>query len=420
MKKNKDFKGYVTIVVLILMMVLLAASYFYAGSLLSELAIARNNKASSVAFSLAEAGVQEAIYRVKKTGSTERAQFGLQEGFSSFNHNPALLSQGGYTVEITNSGPYVASVKSIGTYRTGSRITKREIRVGIAEASASYAGGAIFGAGGAGESIADLDFWAAAVNIFNGSLFSNRDINLKFGADLNIESAYTDPLNPKLRIDGVLVHDDLTNQNSVLDCNCLIEDDSDPETLQCEPPPGCTASLMTTPLGMPQMNFDYYKTQAGVQYYNNQNDFKKNFPADSSKTFDGVVYIDGTLNIDDNRNMTMNGVLAASGSISITNGQLTVAPGALGFSGVLSQRDFIVGTEGNFNGTGLVYTSDRTEFDSSTTYSTNLIGGIISRRTWFSGYRAVSITLDPAVINSTLKNSGESPVVEINHWEEEY
>ncbi len=420
--KMKKFGAYVSIVVLILMMVLLSASYFYAGSLLSELAIARNNKAASVAFSLAEAGVQEAIYRVKQTDSTERAQFGLQNGFSTFNHDPALLLQGGYIVEIANSGPFVAMVKSIGTYRTGTRLTRREIRVGIAEASANYTGGAIFGGGGAGESIADLDFWAAAVNIFKGSIFSNRDVNLKFGANLNIESAYTDPLDPKVRIDGVQALDDVVNQNSVLNCNCLIEDDGDPDTRQCDPPPGCTPSVLPAKLGMPHMNFDYYKTLAVLQgqYYGSQNDFKNGFPKDSSKTYNGVVYIDGTLDIDNNRNMTMNGALASSGSISITKGQLTIAPGADGFSGVLSQRDFIVGSEGNFNGTGLVYTSDRAEFDSSTTYSTNLTGGILTRRTWFSGFRAVNITLDPSIINNTLKNSGETPVIEINHWEEEY
>lgn len=419
-KRSKNFRAYVSIVVLILMMVLLSASYFYASSLLGELAIARNNRASSVAFSLAEAGVQEAIYRVKRPTSIERAQFGLQNGFSAFNHDPALLQQGGYTVDITNNGPYVATVKSIGTYRTGNRLTKREIRVGIAEASATYAGGAIFGAGGAGESIADLDFWAAAVNIFKGSIFSNRDINLKFGANLKVESAYTDPLDSNIRIDAVDLYRNLVNQNSELACNCLIEDDGDPNTQQCTPSPGCNPTSLINPLGMPQMNFDYYKTLAGVQYYGSQKDFKKEFAEDSSKTYNGVVYIDGTLDLDGDRNMTMNGVLAASGSISITKGQLTIAPGTDGFSGVLTQRDFIVGSEGNFNGTGLIYSSDRAEFDSSTTYSTNLIGGILTRRTWFSGYRAVNITLDPTIINNTLKNSGESPVIEINHWEEQY
>jgi len=419
--------GYVIIVVLILMLVLVAASYFYAGALLGELTIARNNKAASVAFSLAEAGVQEAIYRVKKSDSIERMQFALQNGFSTFTHDPVpFLTQGGYTVNIQNSGPYVATVISTGIYKTGSRTTKREIHVGIAEASSSYGGGAIFGSGGAGESIADLDFWAAAVNIFKGSIFTNRDINLKFGANLNIESAYTDPLNPKIRIDAVKYGPGdsakVINQNSDLDCNCLIEDDGDEETLQCDPPPGCTPTKLVSSLGMPQINFDYYKTEASFhsQYYKDQNAFKIDFPKNSSKTYEGVIYVDGSLDLDYDRNMTMKGVLAASGSISITKGQLTIDLGTDGFAGIITQRDFIVGSEGNFNGHGLVYTSDRTEIDSSTNYSMNLLGGIVSRRTWFSGYRSVQITLDPAIMNDTLKDSGTTPVIEINHWEEEY
>jgi len=431
-------KSYVSIVVLILMLVLVAASYLYADALFSELAIARNNKGAAVAFSLAEAGVQEAIWRIQyetSIGGARDTFLNTTGGTTTFDHDPALLNNGAYSATIQNTAKAAATVTAIGTYRVGLRTARREIKVGIAKATndAYPYDGAIFGAGGAGSSIADIDFWAAVVKIYNGSVISNRDVDLKFGADVDVEGTFEiidDIPVPSGR--AVEVHDRVSiSATSHLDCNCLINDDGIPETPQCSPPPGCTPVEGTEVKTMPQIDFDSsspnsfkQRAIADGQYFTRQKDFKDLIPKDSTATFNGVVYIDGPLHIDYDRIINMNGVLAASGSITITNGQLTIniPPEPDVASGVITQRDFIVGPEGKFSGTGLVYTGDRAQIDSnaSVDYTVNLIGGILSRRTWVSGFRYVNITRDDTVIENGLGDPSDTPIIVISHWEEEY
>lgn len=435
-------KSYVTITVLILMMVLVAASYSYADALFSELTIARNNKGASVAFSLADAGIQEAIYRVQYDTATRDTFMNSTNGTTIFSHNqPALIPNGSYQVTIQNTAKGAATVTAIGNYQIGTlRTARREIEVGIAQAPSTpsypYDGG-IFGSGGAGSSIADIDFWYAPVRVYNGSILSNRDINFKFGSDVDIEGTFNiideQPVPSGKAIEA---GDNVTiSWPSHVDCNCLINDDGNPATPQCGDNPGCTAIEGATAKTMPPIDFDSsspnsYKNRAknttgpspdGNQYFIKQQDFKALIPKFSSATFNGVVYIDGPLDIDWGRTITMNGVIAASGGITISFGQLFLnPPTGGGASGVLTQASFNIGTLGNFSGTGLVYTGDRTQINASFPYPISLTGGILSRRTWVSGFRTVNIHFDADVINTALGNPNETPVIEINHWEEEY
>ncbi len=420
-KKIQNWQqGYVSIVVLILMMVLVTATYFYASSLFSELTIARNNKGAAVAFSLAEAGVQEAIYLVQYDPDIRERFMTTTDGLTIFSHETALIPQGGYEVRIQNNAWGSAIVTAIGTYHIGTlRTARREIKVGIAQANDRtypYDGGIYATGSGAGSSIADSDFWYAPVNIYNGGVLSNRDINFKFGSIINVEKT-------------VEAGDQVVNKNSTVNCNCLFEDDSDPETPQCGDNPGCAPLEGAETKKIPEIDFEYYKNIAknipgespeGNQYFAKQKDFKDLIPKLGSHTFSGVVFIDGPLDIDWARTITMNGIIAASGSITITLGQLFVNVPAGGPAGVLSSRDIVIGTAGNFQGTGLVYAGDRVEIDSSIPYILNLTGGIIARRVWISGFRTVNIHFDSDIVNTALDNPTETPVIEINHWEEEY
>ncbi len=412
-------KGYVTITVLILMMVLMGATYLYSDAVFSELAIARNNKSAQAAFSLAEAGVQEAIWYVQYDPTARDKFMNTTDGTTTFSHNPALLDRGAYSVTIQNNAEGVANVNAIGKYTIGTtRTARREINVMIAQAPPNptypYDGG-VFGGGGAGQSIADIDFRFAFVKIYNGSVLSNRDISTKFWASVDVEKTVEAGRNV-----------DVTHFSD-LDCECLIVDDGDPETLQCSENPGCAPLEGVPSKTMPPIDFDggpnSYKNQAIAQgqYFSKDKDFLDLVPKFGSETFEGVVYIDDNLTIDWARTITINGVIATSGTLKISLGQLFINPPTGGGpSGALTQKDFIVGSLGNFQGTGLVYSGDRAKFDASLLYTINLTGGILSRRTLFNGFRNINIYTDTNIINETIGDSPETPVIEINHWEEEY
>ncbi|MFA6493089.1 MAG: hypothetical protein WCV58_03065 [Patescibacteria group bacterium] len=421
LKINNCKNGYIAITVLILMMVLVSVVYLFSNAVFSELAIARNNKGAQISFSLAEAGVQEAIYRVQHDSTTRNNFINTTSGVSNFSHNPALVNNGAYSVTIQNTSRGVATVTSVGTYTMGLKTARREIKLDIAQAiQLIYPyDGAIYASGsGAGSSIADIDIWGASLNIYGGSLLANRDINLKFGANVNIEKA-------------VEAGDDVVMQMaSSLDCNCLINDDGDPLTPQCSPSPGCTPLEGALPKTMPQIDFEAYKTVAkntpgesptGSQYFANANDFLNLVPIGGSKTFNGVVYVDDNLDINFGRTINMNGVLAASQTIDIIWGQVNMAPpSGGGASGIFTQKNLKLWGLGNFDGTGLIYAGDRLETLFSVGLTTNLTGGIIARRTWVNGFRTINIYFDSAVINTALGDPTDTPVIELNHWEEEY
>lgn len=421
----KFLKGYVTITVLILMMVLVAITYLFADAIYSELAIARNNKAAQAAFSLAEAGIQEAIYRVQYDTTPNGARdtfLNNTSGSTYFEHpSPALIPNGAYSVTIQNTAKAVATVTSVGTLTMGLRTARREIKLDIAQATQppEYPyDGAIYASGsGAGSSIADIDIWYAVVRIYGGSLLSNRDINFKFGSNVDIEK-------------NVEAGDDVVNQWSSVDCNCLINDDGDPLTPQCTPPPGCSFLEGVPAKLMPQLDFEAYKTIAqntpgespeANQYFEDADDLLDLIPIGGSKTFNGVVFVDDNLNLNYNRTLNMNGVLAASESIDLIWSQVNLAPpSGGGASGIMTQKNLKLWTWGNLSGTGLIYTGDRFETLASVPYTTTLTGGIISRRTWLNGFRTTNIYFDADVINTALGNPVDTPVIELNHWEEEY
>jgi len=405
---------------------MLVITYFLADTLFSELAIARNQKAATTAFHVAEAGVQEAIWRVKEPNSDARNIFvSTPDGVTIFSHNdPALLSGGSYTVTIQNTAIKVATITSIGYYKIGVKTTRREIKLNIAEAEQPPPyddDGAFFSHSAGGESTGDLEFSSATVNVYGGSIHSGRDISFK-ASTINVEA-------------GIKAEGNIKNQqNSTINCNCSLTGGSP----ACSSNPGCSYTYLPA-MGMPMIDFDSsspnsYKNQAinnpgQNQYYTSAANFftQTSFSAGQSKTFNGIIYIEGGLTIDQNRTLNMNGVLVSSGSISIGgsgngspfNGVLNITranPDAP--SGALAISGFSVNSKGDLTGTGLVYAGFRTDFNSSSSPLT-FTGGFLSRRMYFNA-RTLNIYFDADVINDTLANPTATPIIEINHWEEEY
>lgn len=419
--KNK--KGYVTIVVLILMMVLISASYLYADAVYSEMGIARNNKGASIAFSLAEGGIQEAINRIQYDPVATNSFLHTTNGLISFSHDPALINNGAYSVTIQNTGLGVASINAVGSYRMGLKTARREIQASIARATdLTYTDdGAMYTTSAGGESTGDIELTSATVIVYDGAITSGRDSKVS-QTNLTIEKSFK-------------VERNLTTPGSTLNCNCLIEDDGDPLTAQCSDNPGC--SFTPTSGGeMPMIDFDSdssgsYKSLAESlnQYYETDNDFftATGFTAGTTKTLDGVVYIDGPLTLEDNRTLIMNGVLAASGTIKVgktsggtaSQGTITItSPGDNQPSGVISQHDIVINNKGNLAGKGLIYSGTKVDIGASNT-NVELEGGILSRRIVVNS-RTIVIHFNADVINWTLDSPNTTPVIEINHWEEEY
>lgn len=414
MKNNKTIQtkkqGYILVFTLVILSIMMVMVYYSSSVLFAETAIARNQKAATIALNLAEAGVQDAVWQIKNDGSIGGAKdkfLNSVSGETSFSKNPALLSGGSYSGKIVNSAKGVATITSTGLYQFGSRTAQRTVIQNVAQATGvplPYA--AAFSSAG-GSATGDLEFSSANLTIIGGGLMSGRDLSITQNSNIVIEKEIKYVRN-------------LTNKDSTVSCNGG---------------PGCTMTPISDAPDLPEIDFDSssvnsYKNQAIAQnkYFSSQSAFFNfySFSPNTSKTLDGVVYIDGKLDIDQGRTLTMNGVLVSNDTINVgstnngsINGTLIMQNPVSKISGVLVGQKLIINKRGSFSGTGLIWAGNAVDFNDNTSSPINITGAILNRRLYINN-RTVTITYNESVITSTLADPTASPVIDFGHWEEEY
>jgi hypothetical protein len=172
--------------------------------------------------------------------------------------------------------------------------------------------------------------------------------------------------------------------------------------------------------------------QSPPNHYFTAQEFKQLLQHDQNLTFDGIVYVAGNqgINIDWNQSVTVNGMLVSENSIDVggpmRRGALTINHVEGQPSGVITLAKFTAWANSVINVTGLVYVGDRFSFDpwynlNPSSQAINLHGGILCRRFEGRGLRVVNIEFDPALINEAIpENPQDTPVIQFQHWEEEY
>jgi len=423
MIKQKGQGGYVLISVLVVMMILVAMMYFFADALFSEMAISRNQKSATQAFHLAEAGVQEAVWRIQHDAATRTTFLTTTNGLTIFSHNPALLTGGSYDVSIQNTAKAAATVTATGYLQMGLKTAQRRISVKVTKAVTpppfTY-DSAILTGGATGEE--DITFTAIELNITGshwvdhdnnpltpdieepwGSLISNRDIWFTF-SDINV-------------VKDILAKREIRNIFSDVTAGGVIDDH------------------VSGPYTMPEIDVtsddpDSYKSLAITQnqYYDDQT--FKNMLKTGPLTFNGVVYVAGGsgIVIDNNQSLTVNGMLVAEGSVDVgkptKKGTLTINHVGEEASGVIALNKFTAWAYSIVNIEGLVYVGDRFAVDpyySLSSKDINIEGAVLCRRFGGNGLRTINIEFNQDYVNQALQPSpDETPIIVTQHWEEEY
>lgn len=405
-------KGYVLISVLVIMMVMLVITYFLADALFTEYSIARNQKAGTIAFNLAEAGVSEAIWRIQNEPGAKDKFLNSTDGQTDFAHNPALITNGEYSVNITNTAKGVATITATGLYHFGLKTAQRKITQNVTQAITpppyDY-DGAIFTGGSTGEQ--DITVTAVNLNVTNGgSLISNRDIWYTF-SNINIAK-------------DILAKGNIRNWFSNVTAGGVIREND----------PG-TYNMPSIDINSSDPNSFLNRAIAQGQYFTGK-EFDDLLHAQNNLIFNGIVFVDGGINIaaakrnEPAPTVTINGVLVANGSIDVgapgKKGTLTVNHIVGQPSGLITTSKFTAWAYSVINITGLVYIGDRFSFDlwfnlDPATEAINITGGILSRRFNGNGLRTINIVFNKDLINEgLLPNPPETPVIQFQHWEEEY
>lgn len=421
----KKQNSYILTSVLVIMMVLSAIVYFATDNLMSELSIAQNQKSATICFHLADAGVQEAVWRLQHENSARNTFLNTTDGVTTFNHDPALLAGGSYEVTIQNTALATATINAVGHFSSGLKTARRQISVKVTKADTPPPydnDGAIFTGGSVGEEDITLDLvnlnvtGSRMVDDDNdpetpeveepwGSLVSNRDIWYTLST-LNIAKDIIAKRNIRNVLSSVTVGGEIKEND-----------------------PG-TYSMPS--LDITSDNIGSYKSLAIAQnqYYTAQQ-FSNMLENAGSLTLSGIVYVAGNgINIERGRSLTINGVLVSEGSIDIGSntrqGTLIVNHSGNNPSGVVTLNKITAWSNSVIDIEGLVYVGDRFDIDpwynlNPNSQAISIDGGLLCRRFNAHGLRTVNIHLNSDYINQTLlPNPDETPIIQTQHWEEEY
>lgn len=256
------------------------------------------------------------------------------------------------------------------------------------------------------------------MNIYNGNILSNGDINLGGKSILNVEG--------QVLAVGEIKKSSASTINASACCSQNFCDD------------GCGGVCPPEAISVPMIDFDSedpnsYKNKAiveGTLYSSSEFETMLQENPDLALNND-ITYITGPIELKGGQKLTVNGVLVSDSYISIGekynwggrsgNSQIIVNNTSGKPSGILVKGKIKVGQFSDaININGLLYASDEFILLSSS-YDFNLTGGLVTNTlNLISHSGEFNITLDDPVIRDTIGVPKYSPVVTIEHWEESY
>lgn len=412
MRIHFNKKGSSLIVVILLMGLLLSLSLYYLTFSSSEKGISDSQFKGLETYHLAEAGIEEMIWRLKNN-ETYKNNFETDPNWNiSFSRSePFGSGNGSYEVFLENTGLAQGNIISTGTIPTLSgslsqRVVKTSVYKAIASSSNVSDMGILTGY--------DIEIFLSDVNISSSSIHANHDVTVSgIGTDFNV--AY----------DLISVNDydksffaDVNVGGEIIDKNHI-------------PPP--------EEIEMPSVSFDdsedpnSYKARADIIY--SEGDFEDLIDDADGGTLildSDITYVEKDVKFNKNIEVIINGLLVVDGDIILGENcgflsccgnytDLTVNHEAGKPSGLIANGDiqFNYCTKAS-EINGILYATKDFNFND---FSENVVinGGVFAREfKAFSVWQDLTINYNNVNVNDSLENTEFSPVVSVEHWEEEY
>ena len=410
---NKSFyqtqSGVALLLTILLMSLILSLSIYVLSFSLTEDRIARSQTWGEKTYYLAEAGIQEMVWKLKNDAAYKQSFETNPSWTASFTRDdPFGAASGSYTVAIANSSLAHGQITSTATIdisagKTSKRIVKTYVykalgQTGI-EDSAGYADG-------------NIDISTSRVNFYNGSAHSNSNFILNNGSiifvnsDLKAVGNYFESWTSTSTIEGQIYAANYPPAASIID--------------------------------MPAVDFDSsatssYKNQAAVVY--DEDDFEDILENNKNVSLAGpITYVEGDVEISGAQNLTINGLLVVEEELEIGDnscwksdcsvGSITINHATGSPSGILAKdKIYFKSYTGNVNIAGVVYATDQLNILNlaATGPVFNITGGLVSRKlTISSSWRQINITHDNDILLDVFPPTEFSPVITVEHWEEEY
>lgn len=463
-KKNTKEKGTVLIITSLAMVILLILGGYFLSSAMTESRISRSQITAIQAYYLAEAGINEAIWRLKNDSEWIENFETDPEWSAEILKTDILFSDSSYQVVIQNSEYARGQIIATSTLEFAKEKTsQRVIKVRVFKALGSLTEDSPFFTGGTSENI---DISASIINIYNGNVFGNNNINIKYKSEVSV---FDDPETEKkegkiLAGNNINISKD-SQGNATVTALCS----SDHCEENCDEEKECPPSSV----GMPMVDFhegeNSYKKQALSAEANEECSVLCNGAecdtrcVFTSSEFDDllwevglggtlsleneITYVTGPIELRGGRRLVVKGVLVADRTIDIgvrecwtQKGQkdcgfnqiTIISPDSGGPSGLLNKKNISFGPYSfaeKAEITGLIYSSDEVKL-TSLPQEFKLVGGMLGRKISItSAWESINVYLDNAIILKGIwagpkppdeEKPPYSPVVTIEHWEETY
>ena len=469
----KTSQGTVIIITFLILVVLLLLGSYFLIFTLTESRISKSQKAGTQTYYLAEAGINEAIWKLK---NDETIKNDFLNG--TFSDNEEIVSRdnvfgddnAGYSVTAVSTALAEASLTATSTYQIADREAKRVIKTEVFRALGALTEDCAIFTGGASKNVVIA---SSAVTIYGGNLYSGNKLDIKRESVVKVYDDPTTEDNPDTEnvienLEGqVLAVGDLEiSSDSILDiCEVKCADNKCETCTQqdvfCESCAQAGSSCPPSQQEVPLVDFDFdypectspnsfkCRAQALSSVYS-ASDFEDLLwnAEDGTLTLNNeITYVTGNINLKGGRNLIVNGILVADGNIYIGEEKKWIRDGQTdeGFSqlkinqpsglsppsGLLAQGKISFGSYVVFpqdpDIEGVIYACNWITIESVTDVF-DIKGGIITRKLDLNYLEQLNITLNNDIIryglgyeiNGALINPTFSPTINIDHWEESY
>ncbi len=398
--------GFLLISTLIVLSIMILIVGFYLNGIIQAVQVNDITEHSPQAYYLAEAGIQEAIWKLQNDPDWKTNFESNPAWNATFTRSAASLAPAGaYTVTIANQGAAAAIIYATSTVATRGTNAQRVARASVYKAlntnplnaTGLYTNNSIKGTG-------------SSVAVTGGGIFANNDI------DLSLFSTWSTTGKAQAQNDvAVSISSSLTAAEGIFDQN--------------NPP-------LPEPFLMPVIDFDSadpgsYKSRADQIYTSNEFDkLLKDYPV---TTLNGITYVTGNVFIKKGHTLTINGALVTDGSIGIGNGfSFESAPAVLTVnnlgtttpSGLISKKNISIGGwNSEITVNGLTYAGGTFDIKDGITQNvhTSFTGAVVAEDVSIViSWQPTVIQLNQAYVNAALGSPIFSQILFINHWEEAY
>jgi len=408
---RKNNQGAVLIITVLITIMILFLGIYYLSFSLIEKKIGRSQSWGAKTYYLAEAGIQEMLYKLKNDPSYSNNFITIPDWSAVITRdNPFGPGSGSYAVGITNTSLAHGIIIATSTINLGnSHYAQRVIKTKVYRATGESFLNDI---AGFGDHDLTVNGFISTLNFVNASVYASHDVKINgyttvnIDKDLNAGHSYSKSIFSTVNIGGVI------------------------HTPSNPPPPAA--------VNIPAIDFDSsdpgsYKNLAGVIYTSAQfaNLVRNN---NNIVLNNAITYVDGDVDLYGAKSLTVNGLLVVKHDFIV--GDHLCNGLSCGFSGVTVNH--VSGTPsgilvkhkidfeewvGGIDIDGMIYSAQDFIINNLPSgYTFNITGAALAGHDLtINGFlRVVNIIQSSENISGIAGTTTFAPVITVEHWEEEY